>query len=234
MFMKIEVWSDIACPFCFIGKNRLENALTSSGLKDLVSLDYKTFLLNPEQKTDTGLSLADYMVKIKGMPNEQIISMFKQITETGKSVNIDFNFENVIPANTLKAHKLLQLSSTAGKQSEVKSSLFKAYFQEGKNIDDEEVLISIGREQGILESEIQNAFKSEEIHQKINSDLREAAEYGISGVPFFIFNQKYAVSGAQSEEVFRQVLDKVAEEEKAEKKLQIIDGENCSNDGNCN
>jgi len=230
--MVIEIWSDIACPFCYIGKKRFENALKNLGELN-ANVQYKSFLLNPTQKTDTSLSMADYLVQIKGLPKEQVMGMFEHIAQMGAASGINFSFDKAIPANTEKSHLLLQLAAEKGKQVEVKSALFKAFFEEGQNVDDESVLIAIGKSFGISETEISEAFKSTFIRKKLEGDLKEAEEFGISGVPFFVFNRKYAVSGAQSEEVFRQVLQKVAEEETSEHSLNIIEGEQCDTDGNC-
>lgn len=232
--MKIEVWSDIACPFCYIGKRRLEESLSAFPGANDVTVEYKSFLLNPAQVTDSSVSMAEYLAKEKGISVAQAKEMFQQVTANGSTVNIAFDFDAIIPANTYKAHQLLQFAADKNLQKQVLEGLYKAYFIDGKNVDDEKVLASIAEEQGISALEVENIFNSNTLNTRIQKDIKEAAEFGISGVPFFIFNRKYAISGAQSKEVFTQVLQKVAEEEKQAVNLNIIEGEACSTGGNCN
>lgn len=234
--MKIEVWSDVACPFCYLGKKKLEKALASSPNGNRVNILWKSFQLNPEQKTETDLNLSDYLAREKNWDVAYIRQVNSRIIESGMEYGIVYNFDEAIPANTLKAHILLHAAKKANKQDEVKERLFRAYFTEGKNVDDPGVLREIAADAGMEESLPDSLFESEDLINEVMLDRYEATQLGIRGVPFFIFNNRYAISGAHPDILFSETLRKSFNEwESSVKSVPevIASGESCSTDGNC-
>lgn len=227
----VDIWSDIVCPFCYIGKRNFEDALEQSGLKDSVKVVWHSFELAPDAETKPEASIYEELAKRKGWSNEQSEQIHKQMEERAKESGLDYDFDKTIPANSFNAHRLLHLAKKKGVQNEVKELLFKAYFTDGKNIDDTEFLLSTGINAGLKEEDIRSALESAEIEKEIEEDILNARELGIQGVPFFVLDQKYAVSGAQPVEAFVQALEKVKEERKPED--LNAGGEFCGPDGNC-
>lgn len=206
--MKIEIWSDIVCPFCFIGKHRLEKSLEKfPELK--FEVIWKSFQLNPNQITDASKNNIDYLTEVKGWSKQQAISATEQVCEMGKNCDINFEMEKSKVANSLNAHKLLHLAKKKNVQNEMKEKLFQAHFTDGKNIDDIEMLVELSDTLGISREECMNAFNDSEILKEIYSDFSEAQAIGIRGVPYFVFDRKYAVSGAQEEAIFENVIQEI-------------------------
>lgn len=205
--MQIEIWSDVMCPYCFIGKHRFENALANFSNKEEIEITWKSFELYPDIVTDPNYSIKDFLMTRKQSSEQQALQMMAGVSNAANDANLNFNWEEVIVANTRKAHELLHLANKKGVQNELKELLFKAYFVEGKNIDDLDTLINLGNLAGIESDAIKSAFEKQEFTAKVNSDIQESQQLGVSGVPFFVFNRKYAVSGAQSEGYFLQALE---------------------------
>lgn len=231
--MKIEIWSDVVCPFCYIGKKRFDKALFAFEHKDEIEVTWKTFLLNPTIKTDIHADLQEDIAKRKGMPLAQMQEMSKQITSTGAAEGIEFNFEKAKVVNTLKAHQYLHLAQKGAEQSILKDRLFQAYFSEGKNIDDYTILNEIAQEVGVDFSIFNQIDIQKRIEKEIVSDLDQANQLEIQGVPFFIIDRKYGISGAQSQETFEQALKISFQEWKEESQSEFNgfeNGESCSID----
>ncbi|MBN8695415.1 MAG: DsbA family oxidoreductase [Bacteroidetes bacterium] len=206
--MKIEIWSDIMCPFCYIGKRRLETALAKFENKEHVEIIWKSYMLNPTMKTDTGKNINRYLAEIKGWSIEQAKEMNTHVTNMAKEVGLTYDFDKAIVANSLKAHCLIQLAKTKNKGNEIEEHLFKAYFTEGKNVDDEKTLVELGKEIGLEESEVRLALRDLNYLSEVDKDIREAQQIGVRGVPFFVIDRKYGISGAQPESIFTETLAK--------------------------
>ncbi len=210
--IKIEVWSDIACPFCYIAKHRFEKALEQFSHNDKVELEWKAYLLNPNVPEDTyGKSLIDSFEREKGISPQQAEGLFTNVINMAKQTGLDFHMDKVIVANTIKAHRLslFAQSKNKKKQNDIEELLFKAYFTEGKNVNDRNTLIEIGVNGGLDRQELENLFNSHDFADKVISDIQEAGVFGITSVPFFVFNRKYAISGAQPSSSFLDMLIKV-------------------------
>lgn len=229
--MKIEIWSDVMCPFCYIGKNNFEQALEKLPFKDQVEVEWKSFQLDPTlDPAETKNTLAYFREK-KGFPDAQASQMMSQVTQMGKGAGIDFNFETALITNTFPAHKLLHLSKKYNKANEMEEALFKAHFIEGKNVGDLDTLVSLADSLGIDKEEAKQALTSDDFDYEVNQDIQEAKNNGITGVPFFVLNGKYAVSGAQPVEVFENAL-KQTYSEIASPFQDLSNGENaCDADG---
>lgn len=206
--MEIEIWSDVVCPFCYIGKTNLDAALSKFENKNDVQIIWKSFQLNPDIKTDATINLYQSLANSKGISTAQAKEMANYATEMAKEVGLTFNFEKAVVANSFKAHQLLHFAKKNGVQNPVKKSLLAAYFTEGKNIDDLKILVNIGVDAGLDKVEIESALLQNMFAKEVNDDIGEAAKLGISGVPFFVFNRRYTVSGAQPIDSFLQVLQK--------------------------
>jgi predicted DsbA family dithiol-disulfide isomerase len=232
--MKVEIWSDIVCPFCYIGKRKFEKALDGFGAKDKVEIVWRSFQLDPDMEFVPGQSVHEYLGKRKGGTAAEGKQMNDSMTSIAKEVGLEYNFDKAIINNTLDAHRLLHLAKTKGLQNEMKERLFKAYYNEGKNIGDLETLIQLGREVGLPTDEIAATLQADTYKEEVLLDQYAAQQVGARGVPFFVFNDKYAVSGAQHSDVFTQVLDKVWEEEKPLPLDETSAGGYCTPEGICN
>ncbi len=206
--IKIEIWSDVACPFCYIGKRKFESALAQFEDKDHVEIEWKSFILDPHKITDTNMSIEESLAKRKGISIDEAKKMSSYATEAAKIVDLQYNFDKTVVANTFKAHRLLHFSKFNNLQNQMKEALLKAYFIEGKNIDDTKTLIEIGKQIGLDSEKLSDFLDSDQYLEKVNADISEAQQIGVRGVPFFVFNRQFAVSGAQDSEVFLNTLQK--------------------------
>lgn len=233
--MKVDIWSDIRCPFCFVGKRKFEKALGKFSNSADVQVNWHSFQLDPDLKTQPERDPFEFFSEAKRISVEQAKLMHDHARNAGKEAGIDFNFENQKIANSFKGHLLIQLAKTKNLANEIEEALFTAQFIDAKNIDDEATLIEIGKSVGLDEVEIKNALNSDDFGYKVNEDIQMARYLGINSVPFFVFNDKYGVSGAQQPELFQEVLEKsFAEFSQGDNGLQVINsGESCDVDGNC-
>lgn len=234
--MKIEIWSDIMCPFCYIGKRRFEEALATFEGKNDVEIEWKSFLLSPELKTDPNKNIHEYLAEHKNISLEEAKGLNDYVTNMAAQVGLTYNFDKAIPANSFNAHRFLHFAKKYGKQNEAEERLFKAYFTEGKNIDDAQTLLLLAIELELDANKLADAMNNGEFTNDVIADINEAQQLGVRGVPFFVFNRKYAVSGAQESEAFTQTLEKAFEEWQASQpktSFETIKGESCDIDGNC-
>lgn len=235
---KVEVWSDIVCPFCYIGKRNYEQALALFEYSEQIQLEFKSYQLDPEfiQNQDEKYDIRAYLVKKYRRSFEEIEDMLKQITASAKSVGLNYDFNKVVRFNTLQAHRVLMKANDEGLGNKLMEALFSAYFEQGLDLGNTEVLKSVALKNGLSEHAFELAITDEQFAYRVKQDIQEAANLGISGVPFFVFNRKYGVSGAQPVSVFSDTLEKAFQEWKAstESKIENIgNGSTCSIDGNC-
>jgi predicted DsbA family dithiol-disulfide isomerase len=211
--IKIDIWSDIACPWCYIGKRHLESGLAALGddAPD-VEIEYHSFELSPDTPLDFEGSTVEYLSERKGMPVAQVEQMLEHVTSVAAKAGLDYHFDKVAHTKTLKGHELLHLAKAHGTQLEMKERLLKAYFTEGGRVNRIDELVAYADELGLDPVEARDALESGRYAADVQADIAQARAYGISGVPFFVFEGKYGVSGAQPAEVFSQVLTQVAEE----------------------
>jgi predicted DsbA family dithiol-disulfide isomerase len=208
--MKVEVWSDIMCPFCYIGKRNYETALKEFGDHNQVEIEWHSFQLDPTipVKSDKKVNVYQYLAEKKGMSYEHSAKLHEKLIQTAKVAGLEYNFDRAIVANSFDAHKMIQLAKTKGLGDAAEERLFRAYFTEGKDFGETDTLVSLGKEIGLDEEEIRNALDSDDYAYLVEQDIQEANEIGVTGVPFFVFNRKYAISGAQPPEYFLQTLEK--------------------------
>lgn len=206
--MKVEIWSDVMCPFCYLGKRKFEIALEQFAHKDNIEIEWKSFLLQPDLVTDTTININQYLADIKDFPIEQARQMNNQVAQAGKAIGLTYNVEQIVVANSFKAHNLIQFAKTQQKQNEVEEKLFEAYFAEGKNIDDIPTLIEIAEKAGLNTNGLAEALENADFAKEVQADVDDARKLGVRGVPFFAFNRKYAISGAQEPTAFLSTLEK--------------------------
>lgn len=206
--MKVEIWSDVMCPFCYIGKRRFEEALAQFNKADEVEITWKSYQLNPNLETDPSVSIHQYLANAKGISLERAEQMNQQVTEMAESAGLTYDFDRAIVANSFDAHRLSHLAAQKGLGNAAEEALFKAYFTEGKNIADQETLIALGVGIGLTAEDIKQALTTNAFADEVKQDIAEAQQLGVRCVPFFVFDRKYAISGAQPTEVFLQTLEK--------------------------
>ena len=234
--MKIEVWSDVVCPFCYIGKKKFETALANFEERNNVEFVWKSFQLNPNVKTNLNISLYQHLADSKGISVEQAKGMGGHAAQMATSVGLTMNFDKSVVANSFNAHRLIHFAKENGLQHEMKERLFKAYFTEGKNIDDIEMLISLGKEIGLNAEEVKAVLESDKYADAVKGDVKESQQLGVTDVPFFVFDRKYAVSGAQDPAAFLETLEKSFSEWRTANptvKLQVKEGPVCTPDKVC-
>jgi predicted DsbA family dithiol-disulfide isomerase len=230
--LQIEIWSDVQCPFCYIGKTQLDKAIDSLGLKNDIQIRWKSYQLDPTipQQVDTTQTVYEYLAERKGWPVAQSKAMHEQVAQRAKEEGLNFDFDKSIIANSFSAHCIMQKASELGLGHEAEEQFFKGYFTEGRNLGDLNDLYSIGTQIGLTNEQIDEALNEPKYASNVTSDIEEAQQLGVNGVPFFVINRQYAVSGAQGVDVFKDVLRKI----KAEMpQTTSSEGAQCSTDGLC-
>lgn len=231
--MKIEIWSDVMCPFCYIGKRHLEEALADFPQKDEVEIVWKSFQLNPDMPESSDENVYEYLAKAKGISLEQSKQMHERVEEMAANAGLDYNFDIAKVANSFKAHRVLQLAKRKKLGDELKEALLEAYFIKGRNTSDYNTLVELATSVGITEAEVELALNEEQFANYVKQDIDEARQIRVQGVPFFVFDRKYAVSGAQPVEHIKATLEKVQAESSSFINTSREQGDSCDVDGNC-
>lgn len=233
--MKIEVWSDFVCPFCYIGKRRLEAALENFEHQNQVEVEYKSFELDPHAKVYHGISIHEAIANKYGISLEEAKKANDGIESQAESVGLAFDFENMKPTNTFDAHRLTKFAESIGKGKLLTEKLLHAYFVEGQLLSDQDTLLTIATTIGVDSEKAKEILTNSELYSnEVREEEMRAHQYGATGVPFFVINGKYAISGAQPIELFESALQQVWEEEAPKPKLENIgtaSGVVCTDDG---
>ncbi|WP_324651258.1 DsbA family oxidoreductase [Georgenia sp. H159] len=208
----VDVWSDIACPWCYIGKRKFEAGLAAFAGADDVTVTYHSFELSPDTPVDFEGSEVDFLSAYKGLPEEQVEQMLRQVTMIASSVGLHYDFDSVRHTKTLLAHQALHAAKEQGRQLELVERLFAAYFEEGRHVGRVDELVALGAEVGLDADALRHALENETHADAVAADIAQARAYGIQGVPFFVIGGRYGVSGAQAPEVFTQALEQVRSE----------------------
>lgn len=210
--MKVEIWSDYMCPFCYIGKRRFEAALDKFANKDEIEVIQRSFELDPNAKRDVDFDVHDMLASKYGMSRDKAKEMNDNLTQQAQAVGLTYHFDTMVLTNMFDAHRLTQFAAKYGKMNEMAERLFHAYFTESKHLGDRETLTALAEEVGLDRVEAANMLAGSDYSQEVRADEQEASALGIRGVPFFVINRKYAVSGAQPSEVFLEALQKAWDE----------------------
>lgn len=236
--MKIEVWTDIMCPYCYIGKIHYEKAMAQFEHADEVELVIKAFQLSPDLPgKGKGYPVVEYLTKIAGYPESSIGQMFDNLKKLADDAGVKYNLQNSVAANTLDAHRLIKLAATKGIESKVMTEISKAYFEEALDYSDIELLVKIGTEAGLEESAIREMLDSDQYKNEVSKDISEAHALKIDTVPTFMFERKRAIIGSEAVDVFLDTLRKSHSEWKqlhsGNGEIEITKGKACPIDGAC-
>ena len=210
--MKIDIWSDINCPFCYIGKRKFEMAMSQFDHKEDVEIEWHSFELDPGMKSQPDKNIYDYLAERKGISREQSEQMHANVTAIASEVGLIYNFDKAMVANSFDAHRLIHLAKTMNLGDEAEEILFNAYFSQGKNISDLDTLIELGVEMGLERVAVEQVIHNNSFAAEVREDEAMAERIGVNGVPFFVFDNKYAISGAQDPESFLQALEQTYKE----------------------
>ncbi|WP_413452688.1 DsbA family oxidoreductase [Georgenia phoenicis] len=206
----VDIWSDIACPWCYIGKRRFEEGVAA--FDGDVTVTYHSFELAPDTPVDFEGSAADFLSRHKGMPHAQVEQMLEQVTAIAAEVGLEYDYAAVRQTKTLLAHEALHHARQHGRQLELVERLFRAYFVEGRHVGKVEELVALGADAGLDPEALRTALEEGTHSEAVAADIAQARAYGIQGVPFFVIGGKYGVSGAQQAAVFTQALEQVRSE----------------------
>jgi len=206
--MTVEIWSDVMCPFCYIGKRRFEVALSQFQHKEEVQIIWKSFQLNPQLKAEPGKNLNQFLAEHKGISLSEAEGMNAYVIQLAKQVGLTYNLDKAVVANSFNAHRFAHFAKRQDLQNEAEETLFKAYFTDGRNIDEDATLLALGVEIGLDAGELKTALENGSFANDVRADIYEAQQVGVRGVPFFLFDRKYAISGAQEVATFSSALEK--------------------------
>ena len=211
--IKVDIWSDVQCPWCYIGKRKFEAGASEFG--GPVEVEYHSFELAPDTPVDFDGTPVDYLSQRKGLPIPQVEQMLERVTGIAASVGLDYDYDHVHQTNTVISHELLHFAKSKGRQLEMKERLLKAYFINGEHVGRIPDLVAIAVELGFDSDEVTEVLESHRFLADVKADVALAQEYGIQGVPFFVIDGKYGVSGAQEAATFANVLTQVQNEREA-------------------
>ena len=223
--MKIEIWSDIACPWCYIGRRRLEGALAEFEHRDAVEITWRSYQLDPSAPREYEGSVYDMLMEKKGISRQQVEMMHERVTDLAAEVGLDYRFDIAKPGNSFDAHRLLHFALAKGLQSEMKERIQKAYFTEGQSFSDFDTLVRLAVEVGLDGDEARQVLESGAYGDAVRNDIRRAMMIGVNGVPFFVVADKYGISGAQPSELFAQALEQAWVETHPVMQLVSADGD---------
>lgn len=234
--MKVEIWSDVMCPFCYIGKRKFETALAQMPDSSAIEVTWKSFQLQPDLVTDPSKNTITHLAESKGWTMDYTRQAIGHVIQMAEGVGLQYNFDKAVVANSFDAHRLSHYAAAKGKGNEMEEELFKAYFVDGKNTADQATLTALAVHIGLDEQAVKAVLQSDKYAAEVRQDIYEASQVGVTGVPFFVFNNKYAVSGAQDSKVFLEVLQKAYAEWKSANPTSVMkvkEGAVCTPKGEC-
>jgi predicted DsbA family dithiol-disulfide isomerase len=228
--MQVEIWSDVVCPWCFIGKRRFEDALSRFPHAAGVHVVWRSFELDPSAPFSHGVDNAARLASKYGVSREEAEGMLERMTRVADDEGLAFRLDIARSGRTFDAHRLLHLAAEHGLQDALKEALLSAYQEKGEHIADPDVLTKVAIDAGLDEGAVRDVLASDRYADDVRADEREAHELGVQGVPFFVFDRRYAVSGAQSSDVLLEVLERAwADGQPA--LVEIVAGDSCGIDG---
>jgi predicted DsbA family dithiol-disulfide isomerase len=206
--VKVDIWSDVVCPWCYVGKRRFEAAARAFEHGDELEIEFHSFELDPHAPHEREGSTAARLARKYGMTIDQAVAANDRLTRVGAEEGIEFNFEQARAGNTFDAHRLIHLARDRGLQAEVKESLMRAYFTDGELISDHNTLVRAAVAAGLEADEVRAVLESDAYADAVRADEDAALDLGIGGVPFFVVDGKFAISGAQHPDVMVDVLER--------------------------
>jgi predicted DsbA family dithiol-disulfide isomerase len=226
--MQVEIWSDVVCPWCFIGKRRFEDALSRFAHANDVEVVWRSFELDPSAPFSHGVDNAARLAAKYGVSREEAEGMLERMTRVADDEGLEFRLDIARSGRTFDAHRLLHVAAEHGLQGELKEALLSAYQEKGQHIADPDVLTKVAVHVGLDEGEVRDVLDGDRYADDVRADEREAHEIGVQGVPFFVFDRRYAVSGAQASDVLLEVLERTWADRQP---VQIVAGDSCDIDG---
>lgn len=211
--IKVEIWSDVMCPYCYIGKRKFESAMADMDQRERIAVEWKSFQLNPSLQYQPGRNSYDYLAQIKGQSREWSVMVHDNLTRMAKSLGLDYHFDKTRITNSFDAHRMIQLAKKYGRTSQLEELLFKAYFTDGELISDHATLTRLAVATGLPEQQVILALSTNQYAEEVHQDVAEARRLGTNGVPFFVIDRKYAIIGAQDPAIFKSTLEKALMEE---------------------
>ncbi len=235
--MKVEIWSDITCPFCYIGKRNLETALSQFKNRDNIGIVWKSFELAPGFTTLPDTNMHQFLAELKGISLDQSIALCNQVAASASEVGLVYHFHRIMPTNSYNAHRLIHLAKKYHLQDKAKENLLKAYFTDGRNIDDIPTLITLGTETGLDQTDVKTVLEIKLYTGEVNRDIAEAKQRGITSVPQFVFNNTIKASGAQNSDTLLEMLEVTYTQWLSDKQGSVettTAAQSCSLEGGCN
>lgn len=230
--MKIEIFSDFACPFCYIGKRRLEQAIRETGLEDDVEIEYKSYQLNPYASKTEARPFYESMMEKYENTREEVEMMTSSIQDRAKEVGLIYHFEQMRTGNTENAHRLAKWARSHGKEAVFVEAMMDGYFTKGLNVNDKEALAGMAKSVGLPEGEAKDVLESDRFAEELAKDRYDAQQLQVQSVPFFVFENKYGIIGAEPLEVFTRTLKQA--KEVADRRLDITGGDDACGPDGCN
>lgn len=224
--MKIDIWTDIVCPFCYIGNTQFNKALNSFAHKDSVEVVHHSFQLMPDAPKSTDLSASEALAKSKGISVQEAKQMNAQVAASGEKEGLTMRMEDTQLINTFDGHRLIHFAATKGKQEETMKALYEAHFAKAVSIADTDELVKIAKQVGLDGKQTRKILESDQYSDDVKADIERAASLGVQGVPFFVIDDKYGVSGAQGVEGFKKALQQAWHEKHP---LQMVGSDNPAN-----
>jgi predicted DsbA family dithiol-disulfide isomerase len=226
--MQVEIWSDVVCPWCFIGKRRFEDALSRFDRAEDVRVVWRSFELDPSAPFSHGVDNATRLARKYGVSREQAEEMLDRMTRVADDEGLAFRLDIAQSGRTFDAHRLLHLAAEHGLQDALKEAFLSAYQEKGQHIADPDLLTAVAADVGLDVEEVRDVLAGDRYATEVRADEREAHEIGVQGVPFFVFDRRYAVSGAQPSDVLLEVLQRAWAERQP---VQVVAGDSCDIDG---
>jgi predicted DsbA family dithiol-disulfide isomerase len=206
-FVKVEIWSDVVCPWCYIGKRRFERAVERFAHRDEVQVTWRSFELDPQAPAERGVDPATHLAEKYGIARDEAVAMQARVTDLAAQEGLTYHLATARGGNTFDAHRLVQLATERGRGGDMEERLFRAYFTEGESIGDPDTLVRLADEAGLDAAEARAVLEGDAYADRVRADEQEAAAIGARGVPFFVIDRRYGVSGAQASELLLSALD---------------------------
>lgn len=230
MKLQIDIWTDYVCQFCYIGKREIENAIKKAGMEQLVDVNYRAYQLVPDAPTLPGTHFFDFASHRMGMSIEKAKEMVAGTSARAESLGLVYNYDNLMHQSTLKAHRVAKLAKEEGLAKPFQERLFYGLFTENAFLGETETLVQFAKEVGLNEEKVRTVANDENAYlEDVQQDIYHASQIGVRGVPYYVFNDQYAVSGAQPEELFVELLEKLKKELNLKALLQVVG----NSDGTC-
>jgi len=214
--MKVEIWSDVVCPWCYIGKRRFEAALARFDAADTVEVTWRSFQLNPDYPVGSHESHDTYLAHKLGVDPAQVAQLNERVVALAADEGLDYHFETYVTVNTFDAHRVTHLAKALGLGLPIHERFLRGQLVEGAILDDPDTLVRLAAEVGVPEADTRRVLASDAYAAEVRADIEEARAIGVNGVPFFVIDRRYGISGAQPAELFLEALQAAQRDAEAE------------------